>query len=367
MTIITTEKKELSLKKTFLTGDIGGTNTTFALIGVTEDGYTLLLKEKLYTFTVENFAAPINKVLDKIREEFPSQLYPTGCCLSAAGPVHNNRCTMSNVNTKIDGHVITSETGLPTKVINDFLALSYSLPLLEGADSTFIKQLPHSAGSYSEPVGDARVVIGAGTGLGVGYQIIYKGNTFALPSEGGHYDFPPFDTETRELKQYILNRRSTGSGGSADNPETTPGAELFISGQGISNIYNFYKDTGRLSRDETVDRIDNAEDRDKPAIISEQCSVHSTCRSIMQLFITMYGKFASNIALTFLPTAGLFLAGGIVSKNEALFETDSLFMRFFEMNYKPHIRTILSETPVYIVRDYSVSLFGAAHAAADLL
>ena len=83
----------------------------------------------------------------------------------------------------------------------------------------------------------------------------------------------------------------------------------------------------------------------------------------MRLFVTNYARVASDAALHFLPTGGLFLAGGIVTKNESWFLEENRFIRTFTTNYRPHIGGLLRDIPVYIVKDYAISLYGAAHAA----
>jgi glucokinase len=63
----------------------------------------------------------------------------------------------------------------------------------------------------------------------------------------------------------------------------------------------------------------------------------------------------------------MYLAGGIVTKNEALFFEDNLFMNNFEQNYNDNIKPLLKKIPVYIIKDYSISLYGAANAAVTLM
>jgi glucokinase len=87
----------------------------------------------------------------------------------------------------------------------------------------------------------------------------------------------------------------------------------------------------------------------------------------MKLFVKMYGSFAGSLAVVFLPFGGIYLAGGIATKNEWLFLEDNLFMKYFEQNYNPILRPLLKKIPVYIVRDYSISLYGAANAAVTLM
>ena len=66
----------------------------------------------------------------------------------------------------------------------------------------------------------------------------------------------------------------------------------------------------------------------------------------------------------FLPTGGLFLAGGITAKNPDLFRADGRFMARFERNYRTHLDQLTRATPVYLVHDYDLSLYGAAQALA---
>ncbi len=147
----------------------------------------------------------------------------------------------------------------------------------------------------------------------------------------------------------------------------SPGTEPFVSGQGISNIYNYLKDGKKLVMDGVLKEIDRANDEDKPALISKFAGENQTCREIMKLFVKMYGSFAGSLAVVFLPFGGVYLAGGIATKNEWLFLEDNLFMKNFERNYNPILRPLLKKIPVYIVRDYSISLYGAANAAVTLI
>ena len=88
--------------------------------------------------------------------------------------------------------------------------------------------------------------------------------------------------------------------------------------------------------------------------------------SVMELFVKMYARYASTAALFFLPLGGLYLAGGIAAKNERWFVDDHRFMKTFECNYNERVRPLLAATPVHLITDYDVSLYGAAHAALSL-
>ena len=90
------------------------------------------------------------------------------------------------------------------------------------------------------------------------------------------------------------------------------------------------------------------------------------CSLTMELFCEYYARKVSSLASVFLPSGGIYLAGGISSKNEDFLVESNRFMRIFERNYAPHIQEFLADLPVMIVRNYSISLIGAANAAIQL-
>jgi glucokinase len=85
----------------------------------------------------------------------------------------------------------------------------------------------------------------------------------------------------------------------------------------------------------------------------------------MDMFVKLFARVAADYTATFLPSGGIFLAGGIPAKNEARFLEGGRFMAMYERSYAKHIRAILAKTPVMIVEDYSISLYGAANAAVE--
>jgi glucokinase len=270
-------------------------------------------------------------------------------CFSVAGIIKDNVCRMTNAPLTIDGGELSRTLKFPVKIINDFTALSYALPLLDADNPDEITQL-----SAARPAGAVRAVIGAGTGLGVGCLVETDGGFVALASEGGHTDFAGIDAETRELCAWVAGR--IGS-----IPET----ELFVSGQGLVNIFNFLYEKAQTAGNVSAafGQIAAADDKEKPSLISQAAGGDSGCADIMRLFVKMYARAAANTAVTFLPTAGLYLAGGITGKNERFFLDGGAFMKTFLVACKPSIGALLQSIPVYIIKDYSVSLTGAANAA----
>ncbi|MFW5718537.1 MAG: glucokinase [Spirochaetota bacterium] len=335
-----------------LVGDIGGTNTTLAAVEYTADRFEVKARERFATSELSG----LEDALERFRQRHADLCSRNElACFSVAGPVRNNVCRMTNVHFTIRGDEIRRQTGVPTHIINDFTAICYALPLLDTHEHIDTVTIAHPDGSRPTSHGPVRAVVGAGTGLGTGYLIEDQGHYAAHPSEGGHSDFPATDELSMEFARFLRARF-----------DVPPGVEQYVSGQGIANGFSFFLHTGRLDRDAEIERIGALPDTEKPGAIAGAASSHDGLAEVMRLFVRLYAQYARNTAIFFLPTGGLYLAGGIAAKNESWFTGDDLFMRTFETNYNDRITPLLHETPVVLIKDYAVSLYGAAHAAVSL-
>jgi len=338
-----------------LAGDAGGTNTTISIVGRKGKTYRIMVKCRYRSAEVTNFTETVSHALTAIKKERPS-LSPSLACVSAAGPVIENTCSLTNTNWSIDGNEIERIHGFKAFIVNDFFALSFGVPLLNRNDPKEIAVLEHPDGSCPEETGETKAVLGAGTGLGVGLLRFIDGKPVAIPSEGGHSDFAPFDEETMMLRDYVAQKIGAAN----------PSNERFISGQGVASIFHFFKEVRRVQMDAPLAEIDAVPDEKKPPLISKYSRSNETCADMLRLFVKMYGRYAGNVGTFFLPTGGLYVAGGIVTKDEPFFHEDHRFMRYFEMNDQEGIRSVLKTIPVYIVKNYDTSLLGAAHAGVSL-
>ncbi len=334
-----------------LAGDIGGTNANVALVAQRGAQFDLIVELVFPSAEIDSIVPAIETLLATARSRFPG-IAPFIAGISGAGPISRNRCDLSNLEWDLDGDEIARRFGIPTRIINDFEAISYGVPLLDLNDPAQVTHVPHTDGYDPEPIGDVSLIVGAGTGLGVG-MLIRDGERYrALPSEGGHSSFAAFDQETEELRQF-----AQGSEG------TIVEVEDLVSGRGLNAILDYFVQERGMKGDPTLNRILAAEPLQRPALISKHAASHPVCRDVIRLFVKVYGRVAADFSATVLPRHGLFLAGGIVGKNERYFLDGSQFIYFFEQNSRPQVQEILRKIPVYIVKNYSISLIGAAHAA----
>lgn len=338
-------------KKYYLVSDIGGTNTTIALVGWQNDKFHIVVKIIFATQEISDYMIPFRQAFAYITENYQYKI-PESCCICAAGPINGNVCHLTNASWGVDGNRITAEFGLKTYVINDFTALSYGIPVLDVDNENEIIKMKDARGITPPPEGHCKAVIGAGTGLGVGFTATVNGKTIAFPSEGGHFDFPAFDDETTDLMVFLRNRLGVH-----------PDMECFVSGAGLSYIFDFITESGKNGPTPLCKEIKALPERDRPPLIAANALKDPVCAAAHRLFRKIYGKMAGNIATVLLPKGGLYIAGGVISKDLKLFLADTVFTDAFSVNYKNNISALLKTIPIYIVRNYSTSLLGAANAA----
>lgn len=334
-----------------LAADVGGTNLNLALMAWRQGRGTILHRARFATQDEVALLDPVLRFLAQCREAgLPDR--PELVSLSGAGPVTGKHIPLTNAPWSLDGESLERALGIPVQVCNDFTAIAYGVLLLDPRDQHQLLPLPHLDGGLPVPDPQGTVlVVGAGTGLGVGYVTRAGGMPLAHPSEGGHIGLPILDELTMELWRHLR----AGLPG-------PPGAETAVSGPGILTLLSFLLQTGRAPGSVAVDAILALPPGERPAAISAQAGSDPACAQAMALFVDLFARVCAELCAVFLPTGGLFLAGGIAAKNEAWFLDGARFMRGFDHTYRQHLNALAAATPVYLVRDYAISLYGAGFA-----
>jgi glucokinase len=316
-----------------LAGDIGGTNTRLAIIDVVKGQFNFLAEKTFSSREEVSLESALQKFLS-------NPLHPiTRACLGVAGPVIRGRCEATNLPWMIDSREMARRLNLPrVGLINDLEAKAHGIVALETKDFEVLNPGSH------DPQGN-RAVISAGTGLGeVG--LFWDDREYRpFASEGGHADFAPRDHLEMELLDYLLKRHARVS------------VERVVSGQGLLNIYQFLKDTER--GEEPTWLVNQMRHKDPPAVISENALKGRSllCMEALDLFVSLYGAEAGNLALKVMATGGVYLGGGIAPKIIAKLR-EPVFMNAFTA--KGRMKPLLQAIPVRVILNPRVALLGAA-------
>ena len=180
--------------KLALVGDIGGTNARFALW---RDDHL----EAVQVLATADFSGPEQAIMAYLQ----AQGLPPGAigsvCLACAGPVGGDLFRFTNNHWSIDRAAFCQRLQVDELLlINDFSAMALGMTRLTERERMVVCEGQAQA---ERPV----LVIGAGTGLGVGTLLEQAdGRWLVLPGEGGHVDLPVGSPREAELWQ-ILHRQ----------------------------------------------------------------------------------------------------------------------------------------------------------------
>jgi len=235
--------------------------------------------------------------------------------------------------------VVTSFGMTRVRLLNDLLAMAYSIPVLQASEVHVLQEGEALRGGNI-------ALIAAGTGLGEALLHNVDGRFVASPSEGGHADF-----SARTEREISLLRHLTARYGRGD-------VEHVVSGRGLINIHRATHTTP------CADGVD-LDDPGAPAAISTAAIEHRCpgCIETLDLFVEAYGAESGNLALRSVSTGGLFIGGGIAPKILPALST-GLFMRAFLA--KPPLEEMLRRMPVKVILNAEAGLLGAAVYAAGV-
>jgi glucokinase len=346
--------RDADFDRLVLAGDIGGTNTNLALVGVKNAKFIIVVEAIFPSREITGLTEPIRELLRVAKEERAGLVTDCGC-VCAAGPVSQNCCKLTNLDWDIDGNELSRELGVGIQVINDFLGISYGIPILDVNNSEQIFAFKHTDGSIPKPRLATKAVIGPGTGLGAGFLTWDGADYVPNSSEGGHLTFAPFNEDSQSFRNYMEKRL-----------DAVPDVEVLVSGSGIQNLYEWWRDTKGVPENEAWAEIENAKPTDRPRLVSKLANSDPAAASMLRLFVKMLARYASDISTLLLPFGGLYLAGGVAQKEFRWLTGDNLFMKYYEMAYNKNIKPLLLQVPVYLIKDYSISLYGAANACLRL-
>ncbi len=326
-----------------LAGDIGGTNTRLALFS--DDAKEVVRQDVLPSSQHRSLGAAIDVFLAAGGPKRPKL---RGATFGIAGPVLNGRVKTTNLPWVMDERTLARQLGLArVTLINDLVALALGAIAAKKSDL-------HLLCGTSPPRATRGniVVIAAGTGLGEAALVHDGARLVPCGTEGGHSDFAPRTELEWELRQFIEGR----VGGRVSY-------ERVLSGPGLGTLYDFFREKkGVVDAPGATRAIAGSDDRNAAIARLGVSRESEAATHAVELFASLYGAEAGNLALKYLATGGVFLAGKIAASMVA-----TLAQRFVPSFVdKGRFGPLLATVPVAVVKSSSIGLHGSARHAAGL-
>jgi len=319
-----------------LAGDIGGTNARLAYFQP-QNGNFQLISERVFPSREYH---DLGEIVTKFLQD--SSTRPEVACFGIAGPVHDGRVETSNLPWVIEQSHLAKQIQVPaTLLINDLEASAWGIGALAQQDLICLNDVAQASGNQA--------VIAPGTGLGEA-GLFWDGREHQVfACEGGHTDFGAQGELQIELLEFLAKRYGHVS------------YERVLSGPGLVNVYEFLR--SKDSGNETAAFASQLAQGEAAAIISKAAldATNRLAEQALDLWISVYGAEAGNLALKTMATGGIFLAGGISPKILPKL-TGPLFMQAFLG--KGRLRPLLEKMPVHVITNDKTGLLGATRCAA---
>ena len=324
-----------------LAGDVGGTKTNLAVYSYGRGLDAPLAEDTLHSSTFPS--------LDALARHFLTRtgLSVSTACFGVAGPVVDGHARVTNLPWQMDEAALAVDLGVrEAHLLNDLESIAHAVPVLHAADLETIQE------GAARPEG-AIAVIAPGTGLGEAYLTWDGQRHRAHASEGGHADFAPTTAQELALLGYMQKKFTHVS------------YERVCSGIGIPHLYGFLKDSGAAPEPPWLAaRLAGAKDVTREIMqvalgTTEDSTVPPSdlCTQTLDLFVSILGAQAGNLALTLLATGGVYLGGGIPPRMLALLHGQNFKAAFL---HKGRFAELLQRVPVHVILNPKVALLGAA-------
>jgi glucokinase len=321
-----------------LAGDVGGTKTDLAVLDPARD-MAIVREATLPSGEIESLEGAVEAFLLGA-----PRLEVAAACVGVAGPVVDGRCVGVNLPWEVHERRLAGAVGAPVRLINDLEATAHGVLTLP-AEKFLVLQpgTPKPGGNVA--------LIAVGTGLGQALIVTEGQARRVVASEGGHADFAPTDELQVDLLRFLRAEFGHVSW------------ERVLSGAGLANIYRFLQ--GRAGHAAPEWLRARLECEDPGAVVGEVGTAgrDPVCAEAVDLFVSIYGAQAGNLALETLALGGVVVGGGIAPKIQARLAGGRFTAAF---NAKGRLASLLGSVPVRVALDPRAPLWGAARVAAGM-
>jgi len=322
-----------------LAGDVGGTNARLAHVEVVHNRATIRAQRTYPTRAYPGLAPIVLKFCGEIGAR------PEHACIGVPCPATEDECLAPNLPWKVDPAAFAAEIGIASStLINDFTAIGHGIEFLRDDDLETLQ-----AGEPKEHAPIA--LIGAGTGLGVGFLTWNNDRYDVHGSEGGHLGFA------------ARGERQAGLALALERQYGRVSRERVLSGPGIEATYRYLASTDGASENLA---IRDEMERDDPAAVIFRHALGGTdalCEQTLDLFVDGLGAAAGDIALEVLALGGVYVGGGIAPRIVSYLRQGA-FLRAFRD--KGRLSAYIARVPLHVIINPHVALLGAAAVASRL-
>lgn len=329
------------MQQTILIADIGGTNSRFQiwqrdLSTIVQDDKQAWLCVSDQRYASQSFVT-FDALLDQVVASANGASFQA-VVIGAAGPVQAAQVQFTNLKWLI------SEANLQKRfpqaqvaLLNDFTIAAYALDSLSSDD----RQIIYSPSSHQ--TNDLRLLVGAGTGLGVALLRGYGAELSVVATEAGHVDFAPITKQDAQLQAWLTQSWTHVS------------FERLVSGDGLVAIYQFLAEHSAFlpaNGPSASDIASSASNGDKEAIAA------------IRLFWGYYGQFIGNMALCWPAFGGIYIAGGMAPKLVRWMKESEFLTR---LQQKGRMQPIVENCALHLVKPVELGLLGARNYASHQL
>lgn len=284
--------------------DIGGTNLRAGAGN----------KNSMTISDIQKIKVDSNKDIFDVLHEINSKNNYKEIVISAAGPVSENKISMTNRNLEINATDLEKELNVnECLLLNDWESIGYSLPLMTDKDLKAIK---------SGQLDNNQTCLAIGPGTGLGFSVLrFVGNTpYVYSTEFGN---------ARSYNAHLSNLFEI------TNTENFIVLEDYLSGTGIKKIY-----AAKSGKNLTTEEILSSYQKDDLATF------------IIDNFMVAMSNLLQDLALTFNARGGIFFAGSLM---RAISEINSI--NYIKEEFNKHS----SEAHSNILKNISINLINKEH------
>lgn len=261
---------------------------------------------------------------------------PAWIVIAAAGPVREGQVRLTNVDqTLAEAELSEVSPRASVRILNDFEAAAWSLATVTQQE---VEMLQGNLDRRDAP----RLIIGPGTGLGVGALVPGKGQPQVIAGEGGHVRLAPRSREELAYFETLVERSPAFRMGDGLAVE----AEAILSGTGIPHFYGAIAQAqGGTPQLVGADEI----------FAAAKAQSDSVAARAVALFREHLGGLAGDLGLAFGAWGGVFITGGVAQANRWLF--DETFLAALRAGGR--YTDLRAALPVCLYQEANFGLLGA--------